>query len=174
MMVHRLVWTVLKDTWILHDLIDLCPKLVRLVKVTFSAGHQHRSNPFWGAVNQPAKEGEMLHNPRDVQSEVHCDGNRVAEVRRVKCVETFGETVGSDDIKCDRAESKMDVGKLSSFFVTSQTIDEFVDLESACQCWHLSKASSNKRTCFCSSPSNLKIARREKRGPRATRLLCAM
>ena len=53
----------------------------------------------------------------------------VAEVRRVKCVETFGETVGSDDVKCDRAESKMNVGELSSFFVSSQTIDEFVDLD---------------------------------------------
>lgn len=114
----------------------------------------------------------MLHDPGYMQSKIHCDGNRVAEVGRVKGVERFGETVRSDDIKSDGTEGKMNVSKLSGFFVSSQTMDKFVNLKK----WVLESADkrSNEQTCFCSSSSNLRIARREKSGPRATRLLCAM
>ena len=71
----------------------------------------------------------MLQNPGGVQGDVNCYWDRVAELWFVECIKTLGKAVGSDVIKRNGPEGKIYIGDLLSFFVSSQTVDEFVDLD---------------------------------------------
>ena len=96
----------------------------------------------------------------------------VTKVRGIQGIESLCKAKGCDNVKRHGSEGEMQVGELFLLFIIAKAAYKFVNLDVRMSSED-TKGSMELRTCFCISPSNLRIARREKRFPRAKRLLCA-
>jgi len=96
----------------------------------------------------------------------------VAKVRGIQGIKSLCKAKGCNNVKGHGSEGEIQVGELFLLFVIAKTVYKFVNLDVRMSSKDI-KGRVELRTCFCISPSNLRIARREKRFPRAKRLLCA-